>query len=113
MKEFVENVQLPKLVNVILSTKKRLCNKMKYRTSIPPLVFDGLELIFTSVKLRTKGGLIDIRKFFTLAQISKNRCRPWALSIYREDAQGRDLAPIFGDLSQSEKLSEIKPPLIS
>ena len=29
----------------------------------------------------------------------------------KKDAQGRDLAPIFGDLSQSEKLSEIKPPL--
>ena len=26
-------------------------------------------------------------------------------------AQGIDLAPIFGDLSQSKKLSEIKPPL--
>ena len=28
-----------------------------------------------------------------------------------DSAQGRDLVPIFGDLSQSEKLSEIKPPL--
>jgi hypothetical protein len=28
-----------------------------------------------------------------------------------DSAQDRDLAPIFGDLSQSEKLSEIKPPL--
>ena len=27
-------------------------------------------------------------------------------------AQKSDLAPIFGDLSQSEKLSEIKPPLV-
>ena len=26
-------------------------------------------------------------------------------------SQGRDLAPIFRDLSQSEKVSEIKPPL--
>ena len=26
-------------------------------------------------------------------------------------AHERDLAPLFGDLSQSEKLSEIKPPL--
>jgi hypothetical protein len=34
-----------------------------------------------------------------LAQISKNR----------EDAQGSDLAPICGDLSQREKLSEMKP----
>ena len=28
-----------------------------------------------------------------------------------DSAQGPALAPIFGDLSQSEKLSEIKPPL--
>ena len=29
-----------------------------------------------------------------------------------DNAQGRDLAPSFGDLSQIEKLSEIKLPLI-
>ena len=29
-----------------------------------------------------------------------------------DSAQGSDLTPIFGDLNQSEKLSEIKPPLI-
>ena len=28
-----------------------------------------------------------------------------------DSAQGCDLAPIFADLSQSEKLSEIEPPL--
>ena len=28
-----------------------------------------------------------------------------------DSAQESDLAPFFGDLSQSEKLSEIKPPL--
>ena len=28
-----------------------------------------------------------------------------------QSAHERDLAPLFGDLSQSEKLSEIKPPL--
>ena len=28
-----------------------------------------------------------------------------------DSTQDSDLAPIFGDLSQSEKLSEIKPPL--
>ena len=27
-----------------------------------------------------------------------------------QSAQESDLAPLFGDLSQSEKLSEIKPP---
>ena len=30
----------------------------------------------------------------------------------REAAQGYDLAHFFGDLSQSEKYSEIKPPLV-
>ena len=30
----------------------------------------------------------------------------------KEDAQACTLAPIFGDLSQSGKLSEIKPPLL-
>ena len=35
---------------------------------------------------------------------------PWALST--EDALGSDLTPFFGDLRQSENLSEIKPPLI-
>ena len=50
--------------------------------------------------------------FFTLAKISKNRCQFTDLSTIhiREDAQGSELAPIFGDLSQSEILSEIKPP---
>ena len=28
-----------------------------------------------------------------------------------EDSQESDFAPFFGDLSQSEKLSEIRPPL--
>ena len=28
-----------------------------------------------------------------------------------DSAQERDLAPVFGDLSQSEKNSKIKPPL--
>ena len=32
--------------------------------------------------------------------------------MYREEAQDSDLAHIFGDLSQSENISEIKPPLI-
>ena len=37
------------------------------------------------------------------------KSRPWTL--LDENAQRRDLAPTYGDLSQSEKLSEIKPPL--
>ena len=36
---------------------------------------------------------------------------PLASSVGVDSAQGIDLAFIFGDLSQSEKLSEIKPPL--
>ena len=39
--------------------------------------------------------------FFILAQISKNRCQITLLSIFS----------LGGDLSQREKLSEIKPPL--
>ena len=35
-----------------------------------------------------------------------------ALSTKREDAYDSDLASFFGDLSQSEKLSQIKPPLV-
>ena len=31
----------------------------------------------------------------------------------REDTQGKYFGPIFGDLSKNEKLSEIKPPLMS
>ena len=38
---------------------------------------------------------------------------PWALSTKREDAQGSDLSPFFGDLSQSEKIYEIEPHLAS
>jgi hypothetical protein len=34
---------------------------------------------------------------------------PWALSTYLKKS---NLAPIFGDSSQSEKLSEVKPPLL-
>ena len=33
------------------------------------------------------------------------------IQLLREDAQDSDLAPSFEDLSQSEKMSEIKPPL--
>jgi len=45
-----------------------------------------------------------------LAQISKKNAKSQP-SISIEDAKGSDMAPIVGDLSQSEKLSEIKPPL--
>ena len=42
------------------------------------------------------------------------KSRPYlsrSLSMETEGAQGRDLAPFFGNFSQSEKSSEIKPPL--
>ena len=48
-----------------------------------------------------------LRKVFTLAQISKQR------SFLLDSAQRSDLALFMGDLSQSENLSEIKPPLDS
>ena len=50
----------------------------------------------------TKGGLISKKGA---------KSEPWGLSISREDAQGRDLAPFFWDLSQSDFFSEIKVPL--
>ena len=52
--------------------------------------------------------------FFTLAQISKKRCQITLLRIsstYVDSPQESDLAPLLGDLIQSKKLSEIKPPL--
>ena len=49
--------------------------------------------------------------FLTLAQTSINECHSMTLStINLEKTQDSDLAPIFGDLSQS-KLSKIKSPL--
>jgi hypothetical protein len=52
--------------------------------------------------------------FLTLAQISKNRCQITPLSTIHliEDAQESDLEPIFGDLSQREKVFEIKSHLV-
>ena len=48
------------------------------------------------------------------SNLQKKMCQitqPWALSTKKKDAQGCDLAPFFGNLSQSEKLYEIKPSL--
>jgi len=43
------------------------------------------------------------------------KTRHWAKLVWKKcpvsNAQGPELAPFFGDLSQSEKLSEIKLPL--
>ena len=52
-----------------------------------------------------KGSLIS-DFFFTLAQTSKKgtKSRPSASSLWVDSAQGRDLAPSFGDLSQSKTL---------
>ena len=61
----------------------------------------------------SKGSLISERFSFWLKSPKKSaKSLPWALSTRREDAQGRDLALIFGDLNQIEKKSEIKPPLV-
>ena len=48
-----------------------------------------------------------------MAQISKKSAKSLPLKHYPHCAQGSDLSPIFGDLSQSEKKkSEIKTPLV-
>ena len=53
-----------------------------------------------------KGGLISKSLSFWLKSQKMNaKSRPW-------DAQDLDLAPILGGLSKSEKLSEIKQPLV-
>ena len=65
----------------------------------------------TKIDIR-KGGVIS--ESFSLWLKSAKlgaKSRPWASSLYADSAQGCGLAPIIGDLSQSEKLSEIKPPL--
>jgi hypothetical protein len=60
----------------------------------------------------TKGSLISERFSFWL-QYLKNGCQITILSTIhkRRNGQDSDLIHSFGDLSQSEKLSEIKPPL--
>ena len=61
-----------------------------------------------------KGGLFS--ESFSLCLKSPNiymgtKSLPWTQITQGEDVQGSDLAHIFGDLSQSEKLFVIKPPL--
>ena len=50
-----------------------------------------------------------------MAQIFQKSCQKlsWALSTKREVAQDSDLADFLGDLSKSEKLSEIKSPVLT
>ena len=61
----------------------------------------------------TKGGLISESFSFWLKSPKMGaKSRSWASSLFVDSPQGCSLVPIFGDLSQSEKLSEIKPPLL-
>ena len=58
----------------------------------------------------------NLRKFLSLAQISKKRCQITNMSTIHLKkifflAQDSDLAQFFRDLSQSENISGIKPPL--
>ena len=55
-----------------------------------------------SLKIR-----FNLGKFFSLPQISKNKCQITTLTTIHLDAQKSNLAAIFGDLNQREKLSEI------
>ena len=56
---------------------------------------------------------LNLRKFFALAQISIKKCQITVLSIFSLDGLTKRVIwhLDFGDLSQSEKLSEIKPSL--
>ena len=60
----------------------------------------------------SKGGLIS--ESFSLwlksPNLSAKSC-PWSLFTYRNE--GSVIGTHFGDLSKSEKVSEIKPPLVS
>ena len=71
-------------------------------------------LLLTRVRppTRSNDGLISESLSLWLTSLKVGaKSFPWALSIKRENVQGTDLASIFGDVGQSEKLSEIKPPL--
>ena len=64
--------------------------------------------------LVVKGGLISESVTILWSKYPQMGAKSltWPLSNYRKDAQGIDLAPTFGDLCQSEKLFEIRPPLM-
>jgi hypothetical protein len=51
---------------------------------------------------------LNLRKFFTLAQISQKSAKNYPELYPPKDSY---MAPFSGNLRQSEKLSEIKPPL--
>ena len=66
---------------------------------------------FAKIDIR-KGGVIS-ESFSLILKSAKlgAKSQPRASSLYVDSAQGCDLAPIIGDLSQSENFSEIKSPL--
>ena len=59
-----------------------------------------------------KGGLI-LESVFLWLKSPKNGAKKMTTLSPEESAPGTNLAPFRGDLDQSEKLSEIKPPLRS
>ena len=62
--------------------------------------------------MSVKGGLISESFSLWLKSLKMgDKSLPWASFLLVDSAQRSDLAPIFEDLSQSEKLFEIKPPL--
>ena len=73
------------------------------------MCFTSFNIFPRNGKCILKGGLIS--ESFSLS--GSNLQKKGAKSLFRfiVQAKGSDLAFIFGDLSQSEKLSEIKPPL--
>ena len=59
-----------------------------------------------------RGGLISVSFSFWLKSPNNGvKSLSWALCTTKEKVLS-ELAPLFGDLSQNEKLSEIKPPLV-
>ena len=54
---------------------------------------------------------LNLRKFFTLAQISQNRRQFTLLSTHYPSKEEFDLVSFFCDSSQIKKLFEVKPPL--
>ena len=73
------------------------------------------ELLFplcNEIPCISKSGLMSESFSLWLKSQKKGvKSQPWALSTKREDAQCCELAFLFLDLSQNEKLSEIKLPL--
>ena len=61
-----------------------------------------------------KGGLFseNFSLWLKSPKQKSNKSLSWAPFPYVDSAQNSDLAPFSGDLSQSEKLSENKPPLM-